>query len=88
MSAQPKAEATEAVDDAWDELNAALREYAPPCDGDALFTADRVSAEDRARCTSICGRCLVSDLCDAAATAAKVTSGFWAGHHYSEKGRK
>ena len=30
-------------EEAWDALNAALQKAAPPCDGRALFTADRKS---------------------------------------------
>jgi hypothetical protein len=74
-------------DDAWDALNEALEDCAPPCAGRALFTADQLSDEERADCASICANCPVADLCGAYATADKVTSGFWAGHHYTEKGK-
>lgn len=76
------------ADAAWEALNAEVRDYAPPCDGHALFTADGLSDEQRALCASICAECPVVALCDAYATAAKVTSGFWAGHSYTEKGKK
>jgi hypothetical protein len=76
------------ADAAWDALNEALEDYAPPCNGRALFTADSRTDEQRALCASISARCPVADLCDAYATAAKVASGFWAGRSYPQRGRK
>jgi hypothetical protein len=71
---------------AWDALNEALQDARPACAGQALFTADSLTADQRGDCSSICARCPVLHLCGAYATAAKVTSGFWAGHSYSPKG--
>ena len=73
---------------AWDALNAALQKAAPPCDGRALFTADRLTDEQRAACASICATCPLLDLCEAYAVTARVTSGFWAGEHYTSKGTR
>ena len=70
------------AEDAWDALNASLRDSPPPCDQRALFTADRLTEEQRALCASICADCPVFELCGAYATTARVTSGFWAGHLY------
>jgi hypothetical protein len=75
-------------DDAWDDLSAALARTPSPCDGKALFTADRLTPDQRAECAAVCARCPVADLCDTYATTAKVESGFWAGHSYTFKGRK
>ena len=76
------------LDDAWEALSASLQDFAPPCEGRALFTADRLTDDERALCESICARCPVADLCDAYATAAKVDSGFWAGHSYTQSGKQ
>ncbi|GAA2910655.1 hypothetical protein JOD62_001700 [Microbacterium keratanolyticum] len=76
------------ADDAWDALNDALAHTTPACEGRVLFTADRLSDDQRALCKSICARCPLFDLCDAYAITAKVESGYWAGHSYSPKGRK
>jgi hypothetical protein len=84
----PQEEAPSIAHLAWDALNASLQETATPCDGRALFTADRLSDEQRALCASICTTCPIAVLCDAYASAAKVPSGFWAGHSYSPKGKK
>ncbi|WP_347756815.1 WhiB family transcriptional regulator [Agrococcus sp. ProA11] len=73
---------------AWSALNAALEDNAPPCDGRALFTADRLSEEERALCASICASCPVLDLCNAYAVASGPTFGFWAGHAYSLGGKQ
>jgi hypothetical protein len=75
------------ADDAWGDLSASLEDSEPLCNGLELFTADRLPDEDRAWCASICALCPVTDLCDAYATAAKVTAGFWAGHFYTSKGK-
>ncbi|KXC06427.1 WhiB family transcriptional regulator [Microbacterium hominis] len=64
---------------AWDALNAALEDYTPPCDGRALFTADRLSDEQLAECVAICARCPIALECRTYATAAKVECGIWAG---------
>lgn len=77
-----------AGDDAWDALSTALKAYTPRCSGLILFTADRLSADERAMCASVCARCPVADLCGAYATADKVTAGFWAGHQYTPNGKK
>lgn len=66
-------------EDAWDALNRALQDDAPPCAGHASFTADSRTELQQERCASICARCPVIDQCDAYATAAKVDFGFWAG---------
>ncbi len=73
---------------AWGALHASLREFLPPCHARDLFTADRLSDQQRAECASICASCPVAGLCDAYATAAKVPSGFWAGHLYTPKGKQ
>jgi hypothetical protein len=75
-------------DDAWDALSSALARIAPPCDGKALFTADRLTPTQRAECAAVCAPCPVADLCETYAVTAKVESGFWAGHSYTFKGRK
>lgn len=77
----------DAADDAWHALSASLEDSEPLCNGIDLFTADRLPDEDRAWCASICARCPVAAACDAYATADKVTSGFWAGHFYTSKGK-
>ncbi len=76
------------ADEAWDLLNAELKEVAPPCDGLEEFTAVNLSDEERAWCASICARCPVIELCDAYASAAKVTFGFWAGHSWTHHGKQ
>jgi hypothetical protein len=76
------------ADGSWDALNDALRAFAPPCEGRALFTTDRLTDDERALCESVCARCPFFDPCDSYAVTAKVESGFWAGHSYSPKGRK
>lgn len=75
------------ADAAWEALNESVRDYAPPCTGLDVFTADRLSDEARAACASICASCPVADLCGAYATEAKVDSGYWAGRSYPQKGR-
>lgn len=75
------------ADDAWDDLNAALEHYTPPCAGHAVFTADSRTDEQRAECASICRRCAVSDRCNHYATTA-AESGFWAGAERSAKRRR
>lgn len=72
-------------DDAWEALNTALEEATPPCKGHGLFTADRLTDKERAHCASICAGCLLVDLCDAYANAARVTSGFWGGAYRRKK---
>ncbi|WP_456286242.1 WhiB family transcriptional regulator [Microbacterium sp. JZ70] len=72
---------------AWDALSAALDRYRPPCAGVALFTADGLKPAQRAECKAICDGCLVSDLCEDFAVAAKVPAGFWAGRAHTPKGR-
>jgi hypothetical protein len=84
----PQEEVRSQADVAWDALHASLREFLPPCHARDLFTADRLSDEQRAECASICATCPVADLCDAYATAANVPSGFWAGHLYTPKGKQ
>lgn len=74
-------------DNAWDALNDALEHMAPACESRALFTADRLTDDQRALCESICARCPLFDLCDAYAVTTKVESSFWAGYSYSPKGR-
>lgn len=76
------------AESAWDDLNAALEHYAPPCSGLHVFTADSRTDEQRAECSSICARCPIADLCDAYATASKVDLGFWAGKDRSPKRRR
>lgn len=73
------------ADDAWDALHASLRESLPPCADRALFTADRLSEEQRDECAAICATCSVASPCGAYAIAAKVKAGFWAGRLYSAK---
>lgn len=75
-------------DAAWVPLNEALQDYAPPCSGLPLFTADSRTDEQRAACASICARCPIADLCDAYATASKVDFGFWAGTDRSPQRRR
>ena len=76
------------ADEAWLSLNAALQDREPECAGLGLFTADGLSDADRAVCASICARCPVIDLCDAYASAAGVTAGFWAGHSWTHHGKQ
>lgn len=75
------------AESAWEDLNAALEHYAPPCSGLHLFTADSRTDDERALCSSICRRCAVADLCNHYATAA-ADSGFWAGVERSPKRRR
>ena len=72
---------------AWDALNEALEEVAPPCSGLPLFVADSRTDSERVACEVICARCPVFDLCDAYATAA-ADAGFWSGVERSPKRRK
>lgn len=72
----------------WHALKSALRETAPPCDGRVLFTADSLTPEQRSVCAAICASCPFAAPCGAYADAAKVHSGFWAGHRYTPKGRQ
>jgi hypothetical protein len=74
-------------DEAWEDLNDALEEYRPACRGDAVFTAEQLTPEQRAYCASICATCPVLDLCDAYAATANVKAGYWGGHFYHSKGR-
>jgi hypothetical protein len=83
----PEEEVRSQAEVAWDALHASLRESLPPCADRALFTADRLSEEQRDECASICATCPVASVCDAYAVAARVQSGFWAGYLYSPKGR-
>lgn len=76
------------ADEAWELLNAELREVTPPCDGLDEFTAGGLTDDERELCESICARCPLLDLCDAYASAARVTSGFWAGHLWTTKGKQ
>lgn len=57
---------------AWAALDDALQDYEPPCEGNPLFTADRLTDGEREALGYRCARCLVSDLCEAFATAANV----------------
>ena len=75
------------ADDAWSDLNAALEDYAPPCGGLHLFTADSRTDDQRAVCASICARCPITDLCNHYAVASRVDSGFWAGADRAARGR-
>ena len=79
---------TDTADAAWAALNSALVGITPPCKGQALFTADRLTAAQRAQLEAVCTTCHVVDLCDTYATAAEEPAGFWAGHWYTPKGRK
>lgn len=73
---------------AWLRLNESLQNLAPPCTGQALFTTDGLTDEQRAECASICARCPVSGPCEGYASAARVESGFWAGHSYTTHGKQ
>lgn len=73
---------------AWQALGDALEEYPPPCDGLDAFTADSLTEGERAWCAVLCADCLVSDLCDAYAVAAKVKCGFWSGRQYGKNGKR
>lgn len=75
-------------DDAWNALNSAPEHKAPPCEDLDLFTADRLTPEERTRCESVCASCPLLAVCDAYAVTAKVQAGFWAGYLYTLKGRK
>lgn len=75
-------------DDAYATLASALRDYEPPCNGHDVFTSSSLTDLERAVCSSICARCLIADLCDGYATAAKVDSGFWAGVDRSPKRKR
>ncbi|WP_396654964.1 WhiB family transcriptional regulator [Microbacterium foliorum] len=75
------------AEDAYDHLEAAIRDNTPPCSGLHLFTADSRTDEQRAACSSICARCPITDLCGAYATAAKADFGFWAGVDRAARGR-
>lgn len=66
-------------------LNEALKYAEPACNGRSLFTADRLTDDQRALCAYICAGCPVFDLCDAYATAANPEVGFWAGHVYPDR---
>ena len=72
---------------AWIALDAALREVTPPCDGDPLFTAERLTDREREHCADLCARCPLLDLCDDYAMAVMPPAGFWAGYLYSAKGK-
>ena len=76
------------ADETWEALNAALHDITPLCQGRELFTTDGLADEDLAVLATICARCPVAGLSNSYATAAKVTSGFWAGRYYSSKARK
>lgn len=73
--------------DAWDDLNAVLEHYAPPCCGLHLFTADSRTDDQREECASICARCPIIDLCNHYAVASRVDHGFWAGIDRATRGR-
>jgi hypothetical protein len=76
------------ADAAWDALATELQYVEPPCDGRALFTAARLTPEQRDACAALCATCPVFDLCENYATAARVDFGFWAGHSYTRKGKR
>lgn len=77
------------ADDAWAALSKALEEEVPLCEGDDLFTADRLAPEDAAFCLALCAACPVLAECRAYATAARPASGYWAGRQYGKQtGRK
>lgn len=71
INPSPPEEVPTEANAAWDALHVSLHKSAPPCNRRALFTADRLSNEQRAECGSICATYSVAVLCDAYATAAK-----------------
>lgn len=75
------------AEEAWEALSLFLQNAEPLCNGQELFTTDGLTDDQRASCALICARCPVADLCGAYAMAAKVDSGFWAGHSYTSKGK-
>lgn len=75
------------ADDAWEDLNAVLDRYDPPCSGLHLFTADSRTDDQREECASICARCPIRDLCNHYAVASRVDFGFWAGVDRAGRGR-
>lgn len=69
-------------------LNAALRQGAPPCADNPLFTRDGLTPDERDDCFAICEGCPVAGLCGAYADAANVRAGYWAGHSYTPRGKQ
>lgn len=65
-------------DYAYAPLASVLRDLAPPCNGQDVFMSAELTELEREVCSSICGRCPITDLCDTYATASKVDLGFWA----------
>ncbi|WP_286794267.1 WhiB family transcriptional regulator [Microbacterium sp. UBA3394] len=62
-----------------------IRNHPPKCANDPRFTRDRVSADDAAEMSALCTRCPARTACHAYADAADMTTGYWAGHDYSEE---
>ena len=71
---------------AWQALSDALDEVTPRCTGNPLFTADRLTNEEREALGYMCAGCPVFDLCADYADAAGVKAGFWAGQLFTIKG--
>ncbi|GAA4512287.1 WhiB family transcriptional regulator [Brevibacterium yomogidense] len=69
-----------AAADAWDDLQAALRETTTPCQGPnaAWWTSD--DGDERHAAALHCQQCPVLDICDAYAAANREKDGFvWGG---------
>jgi hypothetical protein len=66
-------------DEAYAPLALALREFEPPCNGQAEFMSPSTTELEQAVCASICAGCPLIEMCDAYATKSKVDIGFWGG---------
>jgi hypothetical protein len=71
--------------EAYDLLHTAMTTTLAPCAGIGLFTADDLSAADKAVLTPICDTCPLFDLCRDYADAARPTAGLWAGKTYGTR---
>lgn len=71
--------------DAYQRLTAALVTLTPDCTDDPLFTADDLTAADKATCAAICTTCPLFELCETYAQLDRPKAGVWAGRTYNTK---
>jgi hypothetical protein len=64
------------------DLNRALLENRPECEGLELFTAEGLKPADVAVCRDICNQCPLFDVCRAYAQHTRPEAGVWAGRLY------
>lgn len=78
----------EAIEAAELELQRAMVDAAPACEGDERFTSDdRVGLEREFALGLVCESCPLCQACAGYATAARPEAGFWAGEWHGPKSR-